>query len=84
MPLYNPIKAMFVFLTVSETQCIIYRPDLRNSQASRKKLKKQLMVEFNFLSMSKPKILQIWLALKVPDIPEISLTYRIFKKQENG
>ena len=84
MPLYNPIKAMFVFLTVSETQCIIYRPDLRTSQASRKKLKKQLMVEFNFLSMSKPKILQIWLALKVPDIPEISLTYRIFKKQENG
>ena len=42
------------------------------------------MVEFNFLSMSKPKIVQIWLALKVPDIPEISLTYRIFKKQENG
>ena len=40
MPLYNPIKAMFVFLTVSETQCIIYRPDLSNSQASRKKLKK--------------------------------------------
>ena len=40
IPVYNPIKAMFVFLTVSETQCIIYRPDLHSSHASRKKLKK--------------------------------------------
>ena len=40
MLVYNPIKAIFVFLTVSETQCIVYRPDLHNSQASRKKLKK--------------------------------------------
>ena len=37
---YNPIKAMFVYLPVSETQCIIYRPDLLNSQATREKLKK--------------------------------------------
>ena len=34
MPVYNPIKPMLVFLTVSETQCIIYRPDLHNSHAS--------------------------------------------------
>ena len=40
MPVYNPIKAMFVFLIVSETQFMIYRLDLHNSQASRKKLKK--------------------------------------------
>ena len=40
MPVYNPIKAMFVFLIVSETQCIIYRLDLQNSQTSRKKIKK--------------------------------------------
>ena len=40
MPVYNPIKAMFVFLTVPETQCIIYRPELHSSQASGKKLKK--------------------------------------------
>ena len=37
---YNPIKTMSVDLVVSETQCIIYRPDFHNSQASRKKLKK--------------------------------------------
>ena len=36
---------MFLYLAVSETQCIIYRPDLHNSQASRKKLKKKLIVE---------------------------------------
>ena len=36
---------MFVYLAVSETQCIIYRPDFENSQVSRKKLKKQLMVK---------------------------------------
>ena len=40
IPVYNPIKAMFVFLTGSETQCTIYRPDFHNSQSSRKKLKK--------------------------------------------
>ena len=40
MPVYNPIKAMFVFLTLSEMQCIIYRPELHNSQTSRRKLKK--------------------------------------------
>ena len=39
IPVYNPIKAMSVFLTASETQCIIYRPELPNSQASRKSLK---------------------------------------------
>ena len=31
---------MFVYQAVSETQCIIYRPDLHNSQASKRKLKK--------------------------------------------
>ena len=34
-----------MFLTVSQIQCIIYRPDFHNSQASRKKLKKYLIVE---------------------------------------
>ena len=38
---------MFLCLAVSEMQYIIYRPNLHNSQASRKKLKKQLMVETN-------------------------------------
>ena len=66
MPVYNQIKAMFVFLTVAETQCIIYRPDLHNSQASWKKLKKYLMVEINFLSMSKPKIPSNMINVKVP------------------
>ena len=56
---------MFMFLTVSETQCIIYRPDLHNSQASRKKLKNQLMIEIKFLSMSKPKILSNMINVKV-------------------
>ena len=65
MPVYNQIKAMFVFLTVPETQCIIYRPDLHNSQASSKKLKKYLMVEINFLSMSKPKIPSNMINVKV-------------------
>ena len=37
---YSPIKTMFLCLAVSETQCIIYRLELHNSQASRKKLKK--------------------------------------------
>ena len=32
-------------LAVFEALCIIYRPDLNNSQASKKKLKKQLMVK---------------------------------------
>ena len=36
---------MFVYMTVSEMQFIIYRLDLYNSQASRKMLKKQLMVK---------------------------------------
>ena len=36
---------------MSETQCIIYRPDLHNLQGSRKKLKKQLMVK-NKLSIN--------------------------------
>ena len=31
---------MFVYLAMSETQYVIYRPDLNNSQARRKKLKK--------------------------------------------
>ena len=56
MPGYNAIKAMFLFLAVPETQCIIYRPDLHNSQASRNNLKKQLTAEANFPSLSKPKI----------------------------
>ena len=41
---FHLIKTMFV-MTLSETQCIIYRPDLHNSQTSRKKFKKQLMVK---------------------------------------
>ena len=36
----NIIKTIFLYLTVSTTQCITYRPDLHNSQASRKKPKK--------------------------------------------
>ena len=42
---------MFVYLVMSETQCIFYRPDLHNSHASRKKLKKHLMVK-NKLSIN--------------------------------
>ena len=42
---------MFVYLSVSETLCLIYRTDLHNSQASRKKLKKQLIVK-NKLSIN--------------------------------
>ena len=56
VPVYNPIKAMFMFLTVPETQSIIYKPDLNNSKARRKNLKKWLRVEINFLSKSKPKV----------------------------
>ena len=37
---FNPIQTMLMFLAVTQTQCIIYRPDLHSSQASRKKLKK--------------------------------------------
>ena len=47
---FHLIKTMFV-MTLSETQCIIYRPDLHNSQTSRKKFKKQLMVK-NKLSIN--------------------------------
>ena len=65
MPVYNPIKAMFMFLIVSETHCIIYRPDLYNPQASRKKLKKLPMVEINFLSMSNPEIPSNMINVKV-------------------
>ena len=42
---YNLVKMMFVYLAVSETQFVIYIPDLHNSQASRKRLYKQLMVK---------------------------------------
>ena len=42
---------MFVYLTMSEMQYLIYRPDLSNSQTSRKKLKKQQMVK-NKLSIN--------------------------------
>ena len=42
------------------------------------------MVEFNFLSMSQPKISSNMFNVKVPDLFEICLTYRLFKKQENG
>ena len=37
---HNLMKTMFVYLVVSQTQCIIYRPDLHNLQASTIKLKK--------------------------------------------
>ena len=37
---YNLVKMMFVYLAVSETQFVIYIPDLHNSQASRKRLYK--------------------------------------------
>ena len=33
-------KTMLLFLTMSQMQCTIYRPDLHNSQASRKQLRK--------------------------------------------
>ena len=65
MPVYNAIKAIFMFLSVPKTQFIIYRPDLHNSKASRKKLKKQLMVEINFIPMSKPKIPSNMINVKV-------------------
>ena len=42
---------MFVYLSVSETLYTIYRTGLHNSQASRKKLKKQLIVK-NKLSIN--------------------------------
>ena len=58
---------MFVYLAVSETTCTIHRSDLHSSQASSKKLKKQLMVEITFLSMSKPKISQNLINAKVSE-----------------
>ena len=36
---------MFAYLAVFERQCIIYRPELHNLQATRKKLKQKLLVE---------------------------------------
>ena len=36
---------MFTYQAVSEKYCIIYRRDLQNLQANRKKLKKYLTVE---------------------------------------
>ena len=48
---YNLTKTMFVYLSLSETLYTIYRTDLHNSQASRKKLKKQLIVK-NKLSIN--------------------------------
>ena len=58
---------MFVYLAVSETTCTIHRPDLHSSQASREKLKKQLMVKITFLSMSKPKISQNLINAKISE-----------------
>ena len=46
---------MFVFLAVSQTQCIIYRPDLHDSQAVRKKLKKYLIIETKLYINDKTK-----------------------------
>ena len=42
---------MFVYLAMSEMQYLIYRPDLYNSETSRKMLKKQQMVK-NKLSIN--------------------------------
>ena len=42
---YNLTKTVFVYLAVPETQFIIYRQDLDNSQASKKKLEKYLTVK---------------------------------------
>ena len=42
------------------------------------------MIEINFLSMSKPKTPLNMVNAKVPDISEICITYRLFKKLENG
>ena len=36
---YNPIKRMFGYLAMSETQCIIYRQDLHNLQYKVKNLR---------------------------------------------
>ena len=49
---YNLIKTMFVYLAVSETQRIIYRPDLHNSQASQnqKNLQAWLILKFSNIS----------------------------------
>ena len=58
---------MFVYLAVSETTCTIHRSDLHSSQASSKKLKKQLMVKITFLSMSKPKISRNLINAKVSE-----------------
>ena len=43
---------MFVYLAVSETQRIIYRPDLHNSQASQnqKNLQTWLILKFSNIS----------------------------------
>ena len=43
-------KAMFVYLPVSETQCIIYRPDLLNSQATREKLMLKPKIPSNMIN----------------------------------
>ena len=46
---------MFVYLSVSETQCIIYRPGFYNSQTNRKRLNKQLMVKTKLSINAKTK-----------------------------
>ena len=56
---------MFVFLAVSKTQYIIYRLDLHNSQASRKKLKKWLIVKTKLCINVKLKIPSIVINVKV-------------------
>ena len=54
---YNPIKTVFVYLAVSETQFRIYRLDLHNSQTKRKKLKKLLIFETKLSNNVKTNII---------------------------
>ena len=64
---------------------MIYRPDLHNSQASRKKLKKQLMVETKLsINVKTKSTFKHDYDAKFPNITEIRVTYRLFQKQENG
>ena len=53
---YNPVKRMFRYLAMSETQCIIYRQDFHNLQAKSKKLKRYLIVETEISIKFKQKI----------------------------
>ena len=63
---------MFVYLAMSEMQYLIYRPDLSNSQTSRKKLKKQQMVKNKLpINFQTKNISKTWLMLKFPNISKI-------------